>query len=83
VSYELTLLIDMPEKETKFGRQEVITAGEMLIGFEDLEIIGGLSREAMAYKWQNEDNFLLKPIVFVQIKTQDMLTNEQQKTQEK
>jgi hypothetical protein len=49
--YELTLLLDMEriEDEVEF------TVGEMLIGFEDLEIIGGLSREAMAYKWQNED----------------------------
>ena len=50
-NYELTLILTMVHKIHK-GEYDVC---EMLIGFEDLEIIDGLSREAMAYKWQNED----------------------------
>jgi hypothetical protein len=53
--YELHLLIEMPEIEEKHGRQHELIAGEMLIGFADMEVIGGLSREAMEYKWKEEE----------------------------
>jgi hypothetical protein len=54
-SFQLTLLIDMPKKELQFGREDIVTAGEMCIGFKDLEVIGGLNREQMLQKWREED----------------------------
>ncbi len=49
--YELEILIDM--KRIEDGIE--FTVGKMLIGFQDLEVIGGLSREAMEYKWKTEE----------------------------
>ncbi len=54
-NYELYLLIDMPKIETRHDKHDEITVGKMLIGFADLEVIGGLSREAMEYKWKVEE----------------------------
>lgn len=54
-SYELTLLIDMPENKLTDGSYREFTVGKMLIGFADMEVIGGLSREAMEYKWKEAE----------------------------
>ncbi len=53
--YELEALIDMPEIKETHGKQREWVVGKMLIGFVDLEVIGGLSREAMEYKWREEE----------------------------
>ncbi len=53
-TYELHLIIDMPKKDTKIRPSEY-AVGEMRIGFTDLEVIGGLSREAMEFKYQVEE----------------------------
>ncbi len=53
--FELYLHIDMPKKECQFGNQEITVAGEMCIGFEDLDVIGGLTREQMLQKWADEN----------------------------
>ncbi len=50
-SYELSLKVTMPAKDTGLEWD----VGKMLIGFADLEVIGGLSREAMEYKWKAEE----------------------------
>ncbi len=49
--YELEVLIDME----RIADGVEFTVGKMLIGFADLEVIGGLSREAMEYKWKKEE----------------------------
>ena len=49
-NYELCLTVTMPAKDTGLEWD----VGEMLIGFSDMEVIGGLSREAMEYKWKEE-----------------------------
>ncbi len=54
-TYELLLLIDMPENKMTDGTYRQFTVGKMLIGFADLEVIGGLCREAMEYKWKVEE----------------------------
>jgi hypothetical protein len=53
--YELFLSLIMPEKVKKDGKFHELLAGEMCIGFEDLEVIGGLNREQMLQKWREED----------------------------
>ncbi len=53
--YEITLLIDMPENKLTYGTHYEFTVGKMLIGFADLEVIGGLSREKMEYKWKEAE----------------------------
>ncbi len=53
--YELALKIDMPEIILREGKHHEFTVGKMLIGFADMEVIGGLSREAMEYKWKEEE----------------------------
>ncbi len=53
--YELEVLIDMPEIKKTYGKQREWVVGKMLIGFAEMEVIGGLSREAMEEKWRTED----------------------------
>jgi hypothetical protein len=50
-NYELRLRVTMPAKNTGLEWD----VGLMLIGFADMEVIGGLSREAMEYKWKEEE----------------------------
>ena len=49
--YLLHIKADMPEKETGL----FYDVCHIQIGFADLEVIGGLSREAMEYKWKVEE----------------------------
>lgn len=53
--YELDVLVDMPQMALVNGRHHEFTVGKMLIGFADMEVIGGLSREAMEYKWKEAE----------------------------
>jgi hypothetical protein len=49
--FEVNFLLDMERKEDNTD----FTVGEMCIGFEDLDVIGGLTREQMLQKWREED----------------------------
>jgi hypothetical protein len=54
-NYDLKALIDMPQRKNENGSSFEFTVGEMCIGFEDLEVIGGLSPEAMEFNRREED----------------------------
>jgi hypothetical protein len=53
--YRAVILVDMPEIHSSSDRKLGFTVGEMSITFEDLEVIGGLSPEAMKFKMREED----------------------------
>ncbi len=42
----------MPEISLREGKHHEFTVGKMLIRFADMDVIGGLSRETMEYKWK-------------------------------